>query len=312
MNDARNYDILLWKNKIWESKVSNSGDLAIIRNTFLKLKQHIPNARLHILSDDPEHVAQQYGVVAHPISILANPAQLLALLRRIDLVILGGGTVFQDDYFAGIIPINLSVPLLAKAFGARLVCNAVGVGSDEELSRLGKMLLRLALPQFDSISVRDRESEEMVERWTRGSSTAVHLTNDIAVDLPAADFAKLEPALRDEGISLDKPTVAIAARKVFHHEKTWLYFLPSSLRHRLRVQQRESKQRLETFKDTLASLCDYMIERYGVQVLFVPFYGSGGGLDSKNEKTPTRMFTSGDNVFARDCLLYTSDAADEL
>jgi polysaccharide pyruvyl transferase WcaK-like protein len=177
----------------------------------------------------------------------------------------------------------------------------VGVGSDEELSVLGKALCRLALPHFDSISVRDRESQEMIERWTRGAPV-VHLTNDIAVDLPEADFAAIEPALREEGISLERDTVVIAARKVFHHNKSPLYFLPSSLRTRLGLQPREAKRRVEEFKNTLSRLCDYMIERYGVQVLFMPFYGSGGSLDSRNEKTPTRLFSSGDNAFAQDVI----------
>jgi polysaccharide pyruvyl transferase WcaK-like protein len=296
---GRTYEILLWKNKIWESRVSNSGDLAIIRNTCLKLKQQIPNARLHILSDDPDYVAREYDVEAHPIALLRRPRQLAALLRRMDLVILGGGTVFQDNYFAGVIPINLSVPLLAKALGARIVCNAIGVGSDKEISRLGRALCRLAVPRFDAISVRDIESKRMLEQWTNGSP-AVHVTNDIAVDLPEVNFDRIAPILLDEGVDLTAhDVIAIAARKVFHHDKSWLYFMPSSVRHRLGLQSRAKQRRLEGFKKTLASLCDYIIERYGLKILFVPFYSSGGTVDSRNQQTPTRLFSSGDNVFAR-------------
>jgi polysaccharide pyruvyl transferase WcaK-like protein len=298
--DRPRYDVLLWKNKIWESRVSNTGDLAIIRNTCLKLREQIPDARVHILSDDPEYVAAEYGVVAHPIGLLRRPFKLAALLRRIDLVILGGGTVFQDNYFIGVIPINLSIPLLAKAMGARVLCNAVGVGSPEEMSAFGRLLCRLAVRRFDSISVRDIESKRTLERWTNGGPR-VHLTNDIAVDLPDVEFAPLEAILREEGVDLaSQETVAIAARKVFHHDKSWLYFLPSSLRHRLGLQSRAKQRRLEEFKDTLAGFCDYIIERYGVTVLFVPFYSSGGAVDSRNRKTPTRLFSSGDNVFAEE------------
>ena len=296
---GRTYEILLWKNKIWESRVSNSGDLAIIRNTCLKLKQQIPNARLHILSDDPDYVAREYDVEAHPIALLRRPRQLAALLRRMDLVILGGGTVFQDNYFAGVIPINLSVPLLAKALGARIVCNAIGVGSDQEISRLGRALCRLAVPRFDAISVRDVESKRMLEQWTNGSPT-VHVTNDIAVDLPEVNFDRIAPILLEEGVDLTAhDVIAIAARKVFHHDKSWLYFMPSSVRHRLGLQSRAKQRRLDGFKTTLASLCDYIIERYGLKILFVPFYSSGGTVDSRNQQTPTRLFSSGDNVFGR-------------
>ena len=298
MSDGRTYDILLWKNKIWETRVSNSGDLAIIRNTFLKLKREIPNARLHIFADEPEHAAAYYGVEAHPIGLIRHPWKLTSLLRRMDLVILGGGTVFQDNYFAGVIPINLSVPMLAKALGARIVCNAVGVGSDAEISAFGRLLCRLAVPRFDAISVRDVESKQLLAPWTNGGA-AVHVTSDIAVDLPEVDFERIEPILLEDGIDLSAhDTVAIAARKVFHHDKSWLYFMPSSMRHRLGLQSRSKQRRLDQFKTTLAELCDYIIERYGVQVLFVPFYSSGGTVDSRNQQTPRRLFSSGDNVFA--------------
>ena len=297
---APRYDILLWKNKIWESRVSNSGDLAIIRNTVLKLKQQLPNATLHLISEDPEHVARDYGVEAHPLRVLRQPLRLGRLLRRMDAVILGGGTVFQDNYFVGIIPINLSVPLLGKALGARIVCCGVGVGSDAEITWVGRWLCRWALPRFDAISVRDIESKQMLEQWTIGRP-AVHVTNDIAVDLPAADFARVEPVLREEQVDLAaRETVAIAARKVFHHDKSWLYFLPSSLRHRLGLHSRAKQRRLERFKTTLAGLCDHIIERHGVQVVFVPFYASGGTIDSLNRRTPKRLFSSTDNVFAEE------------
>jgi polysaccharide pyruvyl transferase WcaK-like protein len=298
IDTGRTYDILLWKNKIWESRVSNSGDLAIIRNTFLKLKQQIPGARLHILTDDLEHAAREYGVEGHPVALLRQPRRLAALLRRMDLVILGGGTVFQDNYFVGVIPINLSIPMLAKALGARVAGNAIGVGSDAEISGLGRLFCRLAVPRFDSISVRDVESRQMLERWTK-DGPPVHVTTDMAVDLPAAQFEDLEPMLLEEGVDLSAhDTVAIAARKVFHHEKSWLYFLPSSLRHRLGLQSRVNRRRLEQFKTTLAGVCDDIIERYGAKILFVPFYSSGGALDSRNQTTPTRLFSSADNVFA--------------
>lgn len=298
----RQANILLWKNKIWESKVSNSGDLAIIRNTFLKLQEEMPNSCLHILSDDADHVAKQYGVVAHPISILRHPLRFAALLHKMDLVILGGGTVLQDDYFVGIIPINISVPLLAKAFGAKIVCNAIGVGSEEELSKIGYFLCRLALPRFDSITVRDEESKRLVERWTRGN-VPITVTNDIAVDLPSAAFSTIENALKDEGIDFDaRPTVVIAARKIFHHEKTMLYFLPGSLRHRLKLEKCKVRERIDEFKTQMAQFSDFLVEKYDVNVVFMPFYSSGGSADSTNNETQRRFFSSGDTEFAEDIM----------
>ncbi len=293
--------ILLWKNKIWESRVSNSGDLAIIQNTFLKLKAALPDATLHMFADDPEYASQRYGVKAHPVSLLKNPLRLARLLKSIDLVIMGGGTVLQDNYFIGVIPINLSVPLLAKLFGAKLVCNAIGVGSRAEVSPIGRALCRL-LVHFDSISVRDVESKEIIQGWI-SDRVPVVVTNDIAADLPSTSFEAIASCMRDEGISFGpKPTIVIAARKIYHHEFSWLYVLPSSLRSRLGLQRKAHQQKLEEFKLTLARFCDHLVEAYDANVVLMPFYSSGGGKDSENRSTPTRLFSSGDNRFAKEVL----------
>jgi polysaccharide pyruvyl transferase WcaK-like protein len=293
-------NILLWKNKIWESRVSNSGDLAIIRNTFLKLKAALPEATLHMFADDPEYASERYGVTAHPVSLLKNPLGLARLLKSIDLVILGGGTVLQDDYFIGVIPINLSVPLLAKLFGAKLVCNAIGVGSAAEVSRVGQALCRF-LVHFDSISVRDVESKEIISGWISDRVPLV-VTNDIAADLPSSPFEAIASCMKEEGISFAKPTIVIAARKIYHHEPSWLYVLPSSLRARLGLQRKAHQQKLEEFKLTLARFCDHLVESYDADVVLMPFYSSGGGKDSENRSTPTRLFSSGDNRFAKEVL----------
>lgn len=292
-------DILLWKNKVWESKVSNTGDLAIIRNTFRKLEEAIPGVRLHIISDDPDYAAAHYGIEAHPVGILASPRKLLALLRRMDLVIMGGGTVFQDNYFVGIIPINLSVPMLARAVGTPIVANAIGVGSEREVTIVGETLCRLALPHFDAVTVRDVESQRTVETWGRGQVPVVELTNDIAVDLPPAPIDSLREALDSEGLNLSRPTVAIAARQIFHHEKTPLYVLPGSLRRRLGLRHPLERVRVAEFEETLTAFADRIIEEHGVQIVFTPFYASGGSVDARGGTTPTRLFTSGDTDFAQ-------------
>lgn len=292
-------NILLWKNKIWESRVSNSGDLAIIQNTCLKIKAALPGATLHMFADDPEYASARYGVKAHPIGLLKHPLRLARLLKSMDLVILGGGTVLQDNYFIGVIPINLSVPLLAKLLGAKLVCNAIGVGSQAEVSPVGRALCRL-LVHFDAISVRDVESKDIIQGWI-SDRVPVVVTNDIAADLPSSSFDALASCLKEEGISFGaKPTIVIAARKIYHHEFSWLYVLPSSLRSRLGLQRKAHQQKLEEFKLTLARFCDHLVERYDANVVLMPFYSSGGGKDSENRSTPTRLFSSGDNRFAKE------------
>lgn len=298
-NSHKTYNILLWKNKIWESRVSNTGDLAIILNTVLKIKEQIPNTKIYMFSDDPEYVERRYGICAYPIRQVFNPIKLYRILKKMDLVILGGGTIIQDNYFIGVIPVNLSIGLIAKLLGKKVACNSIGVASEDEITFVGKMLSTFALKRFDSITVRDKESEELLDKWTHGR-VPVTVTHDIAVDLPAADFEHLRPLLEEKGIDLDKnDTVAIVARKIFHHEKSFFYFMPSSLRTRLGLVHPLYKKRIYEFKKCLAKFCDYIIEQYDVNVVFIPFYASGGSVDTGNYKTPRRFFTSRGREFAK-------------
>lgn len=303
-NSQKAYNILLWKNKIWETKVSNTGDIAIILNTIIKVKKYIPEAKLHIFSDNTEYVRKQYGIEAYNFKKIFNPIKLYRLIKRTDFVILGGGTIIQDNYFIGIIPINLSIGLIAKFLGRKVICNAIGVGSEDEISFLGKKLAIFALKRFDSITVRDIESKVLLDKWLNGK-TPITLTHDIAVDIPQADFEGIEKPLKEEGIDLnERPTVAIAARKIFHHEKTFFYFLPSSLRVKLGLMKPLFKKRHKEFQVCLAQFCDYITQQYDLNVIFIPFYSSGGTVDINDVNTPRRLFSSGDNIFAEEVLEY--------
>jgi polysaccharide pyruvyl transferase WcaK-like protein len=300
MKGKKNYNILLWKNKIWESKVSNTGDLAIILNTIIKLREIFPCAQIHMFSDDPEYVQSQYGVKAYPVRQIFNPFKLYQSIKRMDLVILGGGTVLQDNYFIGVIPINLSIPLIPKFLKKKVACNAIGVGSENEITGFGRRFSTFALKRFDSITVRDQESKDLLEKWLQKRIPVV-LTNDIATDLPSVDFQIFDNVLRGEGVNLEeKPTIAVAARKIFHHEKSFLSFFPSSLRVNLGLLNPVYKRRHKEFQVCLANFCDYVIQKYDVNIIFIPFYSSGGSVDSKNVGSPKRLFTSSDNIFAEE------------
>jgi len=299
-NGLRTYNILLWRNKIWESKVSNTGDLAITLNSIRKLKAQIPGAKIHMFSDDPEYTQSRYGICAYPIRQIFNPVKLYCILKKMDLVILGGGTILQDNNFIGVIPINISVGLIAKLLGKKVACNAIGVASDSEISYFGKILGVFALKRFDSITVRHEESKHFLEKWTKGQIKC-RVTSDMAVDLLAANFERLKPALKEEGIDIgQKDTVAIAPRRIFHREKSLFYFIPSGLRAKLGIMHRLYKRRVNEFKMCLAQFCDYIIGQYDVKIVFIPFYSSGASVDTENIKTPRRLFSSEDNRFAQD------------
>lgn len=94
---------------------------------------------------------------------ISNGWQLFRLMRQMDLVIVGGGTLLQDDQpgrrFGGLPRLCFIISLLGWLSGCRLVY--FGVGADP-ISRVSARLLLWAATLNRSIYCRDRESLDRV------------------------------------------------------------------------------------------------------------------------------------------------------
>lgn len=252
--------ILLWKNKCWESKGSNLGDLAIINATIESLRRQMPNVHITLLSDDPEYTTQLYGVEAIKISLPG----IFRSIRNCDLVLIGGGTVFTDVSSMTIIPINTIVPLLGVLMGKPVA--AWGIGSGKR-SLIGQALVRLLMPYFRVISVRDEETRQDLGKLYPPVANKIVVTEDAAFSYNPISAT---PARQNR--------IVIAPRRIFHYKNS---FLPFYLRKKLGLLPKAYFQKLEEFKQVLADLADYAVERYGATISFLPMYsaiGAGKGM----------------------------------
>jgi len=272
-------NVLLWKNKCWESRGSNLGDIGIIYATINCLRAEIPDVSITLLSDNPEYTANLYGVKSVKISF----GNIVKAVKDADLILLGGGTVFTDVSSMSIIPINTFVPYLGVLMKKQIV--AWGIGSAKK-SFVGKMLVRFLLPHFHYISVRDEESKQDLLNIYPPAVAKISVTEDAAF------------ALQYEGEKKKENIIAIAPRRIFHYKNT---FLPFYLRKKLKLLPKGYEQKMDLFKEILAQLADYVIEKYNAKVVFLPMYSaigdSGGMSDYVKQK-----FSSRDDIVCKNIM----------
>src|SRR6185369_5759379 len=229
----------------------NAGDEAIAHVITSHLRERIPDADITILSGNPPHTAQTYGVRALP---WRDPLAIADAIRHTDLVILGGGGLFQDYWGfdpAAILTreqwglsFYLTPALLAAIYAKPLMLYAIGIGP--LLSEHGRTYTKVAGDIASRITVRDHASQELFVSLGV-SPDKITVTADPAFDLqPASDLPDL-PAVREW--QSGGPAIAVCLR-------TWNFGSDS------------------TFSDReVASALDDVLLDEGGRILFVPFDG---------------------------------------
>jgi polysaccharide pyruvyl transferase CsaB len=137
--------------------MGNGGDEALLASLLQMLPKDVEPI---VLSGNPSQTRDRYGVEC--CDRKSFPA-ILKALRKSDLFIWGGGSLMQDSssaisplYYAGLMR-------LAQWMGLKTVAWAQGIGP---LKRpFTQWLTRSVLQNCTKISVRDRASAELLDRW---------------------------------------------------------------------------------------------------------------------------------------------------
>ncbi|MBN1622553.1 MAG: polysaccharide pyruvyl transferase CsaB [Endomicrobiales bacterium] len=134
----------------------NAGDELILDVLIKNLKNREKDSKIVVLSDNPEETS-----INHNISSISrwNPLNLLKSLKDSDIVIVGGGGLFQDMTSNLSLYYYLSIIWLAKIFKKKIFVCAVSIN---ELSGLNKILMGYVLKQADRITVRENESKDFL------------------------------------------------------------------------------------------------------------------------------------------------------
>ncbi|CAM5229043.1 Polysaccharide pyruvyl transferase domain-containing protein OS=Streptomyces glaucescens OX=1907 GN=SGLAU_04685 PE=4 SV=1 [Streptomyces glaucescens] len=219
----------------------NLGDEAILTCLLSCLRTHRPQARLVALSRNAEHTRANHPSLDEVVDWEGVPQrQLLDVLSRLDLLVLGGGGILYD----GEARRYLRLVAAAQARGVRTFAYAVGAGPLREAE--DREAVRTVLSGMAEVVVRDEESHLVLEE--AGLDRDVVVTADPALLLPPEPFT--DQMMRQEGIPAD------AHRLV-----------GMSVREPGRAAEKLDEG---DYHALLADVADFLVRRLDAHVVFVP------------------------------------------
>lgn len=239
----------------------NLGDEAILSAMLGEFRKLRPSLQATVTSGKPSETARSHGVETVP---WRDPVAIEQAVRLADLVLIGGGGLFQDywgfnpdtmlsESHAGL-SFYAAPAVLAALHRKPLMLYAVGVGP--LLSEVGRRFTKAVSETASAITVRDPASKRHLEFLGVPGSRIV-LSADPAFALNAADESRTHDLIASLGLTgAPSPRVVVALRHwdIGVAPEFW---------------ERETAQGLDTF-----------LGREGGSVLFVPFQRIAGRLEN--------------------------------
>jgi len=169
---------------------TNIGDDAILTAILKSLSGH----KITVFSANPEKTNSEYGINTAPLfpfgirsGIKKGFSKSIRALKEVDVVILGGGGLFQDDYLYACFIWAWQV-FWVKRLKRPLFIYGAGVGPLK--TWLGKKLTKWAFNKADIITVRDHYSRDLLHKigileqniYTTSDSAFVYKTPEMIKD----------------------------------------------------------------------------------------------------------------------------------
>ncbi len=216
----------------------NSGDDALLEAVINDIKAHKESPNITVLSANPRETAQRYRVRA--INRL-NLFSLMKHMKKAGLLISGGGTLIQDATSTKSLIYYLSILRYAMSKGAKTMLYSNGIGplkNNVNIKRAVKVL-----DKVDAITLRDPESLRVLKEV--GVKTDAIVTADPVFGIENFNREKGKKILNAFGITdVNKGIIGVSVRK--------------------------TKDTGNVFEETVANICDYIIEKYNHNIVFIP------------------------------------------
>lgn len=210
----------------------NAGDELILESVICDIRNRIPGADITVLSADPQKTAGLHRVRSVNRWSLLKVAGAAAAT---DILISGGGGLFQDKTGTPSLFYYLSLILLAKLLGKKVFIFAAGIS---ELKRFNRAVTLWVLKMADFITLRNAESLDAVTGGAQEQIPQLEITSD-PVFLKSVRVKKLASSSPAIGMILRTPRTG-------RQEQVELY----------------------------AKFADAVCQRFSAQMIFIPFHES--------------------------------------
>ncbi len=186
----------------------NAGDEALLAAITSSIKRLQSDAEFVVFSGSPSKTSTLHGFRA---VYYKNPWTVIRELRSADLLISGGGSIFQDITSPFSLPYYISVVALAKLLRKPVVFYAQGVGP---INRpFSKFLMRLVGNRVDLITLRDIASSQLLlEMGITRPPLSVTADPVFSLQPEERDRNRIERLLRAYQI-VNQPLVGVAVRQ---------------------------------------------------------------------------------------------------
>lgn len=250
----------------------NLGDQAILHAFCEQLQHADPGVQISIASS--RWRADRFPGVRRVLP--RGPAGLPATLRCArsqDLVIVGGGGLFQDDDSRIKMPYWAARLALLRRFNPNLRAHALGAGPLQHPE--SRWCARQACRLLRDVSVRDSYAQQWLATCT---DRPPRLTPDPAFALSAAPLQQADEFLRAHGLDPRRPIIGVAMRRWFHRLGG---FLPHRLRAQFGLDRGAGDAEIARLLDQVAAAVQALARRLDAAVLLLPSYDVGHEADSR-------------------------------
>jgi polysaccharide pyruvyl transferase WcaK-like protein len=251
----------------------NLGDRAIVLSMCKELRRINPHIEISLVSGDPVRDSEFFATF----TIRRGATGLFALARaamKSDLILCGGGGLFQDDASLVKMPYWAVRLVLARLLCHRIVGYSVGVGPLRWPA--SRLFARVAFACMERVSVRDPEAKKTSEALT---SKPIQITPDPALLLPAAPREKAYQLLQQNSVPLDgSPLVGVAVRQWFHHRPT---LIPHKYAARYHLRKIPGAEECDRMSSLLAQVLDRLADEYRAYTVFMPTYNVAHEADDR-------------------------------
>jgi len=185
----------------------NCGDEAMLFAIVTQLRRRVPAVEIVVLSQQPAATARDFGVRAVD---RRDFALIWRELRDADLLLSGGGSLFQDVTSPQSVFYYAAIVLMAWLRGKKICLYGQGIGPLNR--RISRLLVKKVVELADLVTVRDPGS--LQELRSLGVKRPVHVTADpvLGLTIPEGATARGEELLGAAGIGT-APLVGISLRR---------------------------------------------------------------------------------------------------
>lgn len=253
--------------------IENMGDEALISTLVRELHNHIPDLEVtwmarHVVPElaeeyniqkvirNMEHDSKEAssGRWFYGLNSGDSPehlAEIRAAMEACDLLIIGGDP-FQEismAFYRGLSPYAALLITLAKFMGKPVMLHSIHMGRPLQ-TELGKELTKFCVTNSDAVTLREDFSRKVLVDMQIPTHNC-HVVSDTAWGLDKiAGKKKGLGLLRGEGIKLGSEKVI--GFNIRHQYWNW------------------GQEEWENKRQILADVCDYMVEKTGAEILFIP------------------------------------------